>query len=75
MNFTISNFNNSQKIRASLSQSLYREKVYKLPEIMQNNDISEKVYFRSQIVVCKYRSILEREIVPVSVDTSTSQYR
>ena len=33
------------------------------------------MYFRSQILVCKYRSILEREIVPVSVDTSTAQCR
>ena len=31
----------------------------------------EKVYVRSQILVCNYRSILERENVPVSVDTIT----
>ena len=37
-----------------------------------------KVYFRSQILVYKYRSILERETVPVSTDTDTQtmfQYR
>ena len=32
-----------------------------------------KVYFRSQILVYQYHSILERENVPVSVDAGTAK--